>query len=134
MSNRILVGGCFDVIHIGHITFLEQAKKIGGKLVVALESDEHIRNKKNREPVHTQEERKKLLMALRAVDSVILLPPHPDYAALVNEVQPTHIALTEPDPQLENKTRLARSVGAQIISIPFVNSLSTTHILRHIAL
>lgn len=49
----VLVGGCFDLLHYGHFTFLKNAKKEGDVLVVALESDEFILNQKKRKPVHT---------------------------------------------------------------------------------
>ena len=70
----VLVGGCFDILHIGHIRFLKAARKQGDSLVVALESDEFIRLQKRREPFHTQAERAEILAALRSVDTVILLP------------------------------------------------------------
>ena len=70
----VLVGGCFDVLHYGHVQFLESAKSRGDLLVVALEPDEFIAKRKKRKPVHTQAERAAILSALRSVDVVLLLP------------------------------------------------------------
>src|SRR5579872_1192323 len=73
----VLVGGCFDLLHIGHITFLEDAKKQGDLLIVLLESDETITALKgNKRPINSQKIRAKILTALSAVDFVILLEPH----------------------------------------------------------
>src|SRR5437016_5967120 len=82
----VLVGGCFDILHFGHIQFLKQAKQAGDVLVVALESDERILQDKNRAPTHTQHERAANLLALRSVDMVLMLPRldgFNDYNALV---------------------------------------------------
>ncbi|MCR4326911.1 MAG: adenylyltransferase/cytidyltransferase family protein, partial [Candidatus Roizmanbacteria bacterium] len=90
-KKMVLVGGCFDVLHYGHIMFLQKARAEGEALVVALESDWFIATKKKRKPVHTQGMRKKILMALRSVDAVISLPPmkhDADYEKLVQTLKP----------------------------------------------
>lgn len=66
----VLTGGVFDVIHIGHVVTLTEAKKHGDVLVVAVAMDEHIR-KKGRAPVHPQEYRRMLVEALKPVDAAI---------------------------------------------------------------
>jgi len=63
----VLTGGVFDILHIGHIFTLEEAKKHGDVLVVAVARDEMIK-KKNREPVHDQDYRKIMVGSLKAVD------------------------------------------------------------------
>lgn len=116
----VLVGGCFDIIHFGHIQFLEKAKKSGDYLIVALEPDERITNYKNRTPIHTQAERAHNLSALRAVDLVILLPVldgFQDYLELVQAIKPHVIAITHNDPLLSNKQKQADAVGAQLIIV-----------------
>ncbi|MBD3210569.1 adenylyltransferase/cytidyltransferase family protein [Candidatus Micrarchaeota archaeon] len=66
----VLTGGVFDVLHIGHIVTLYEAKKHGDVLVVAVARDEHIKSK-GREPVHPQEYRKIMVEALKPVDLAI---------------------------------------------------------------
>src|SRR5690242_1743275 len=74
-GKTVLVGGCFDILHLGHITFLEKAKKMGDRLVVLLESDQKTKLLKGpKRPVHSQKDRAKVLSALRFVDFVIMLP------------------------------------------------------------
>ena len=60
----VLTGGVFDILHIGHILTLEEASKHGDVLVVAVAKDEHIR-KKNREPIHAQEYRQRMVGSLK---------------------------------------------------------------------
>ena len=58
----VLVGGCFDVLHYGHIHFLSSAKNHGDQVVVALESDENVKTRKgSTRPIHTQAQRKAML-------------------------------------------------------------------------
>src|SRR5512146_1347592 len=71
----VVTGGCFDLLHIGHIHLLENAKKQGDVLLVLIESDESIKKRKGiNRPIHTQKERAHLVAALSAVDIVLLLP------------------------------------------------------------
>jgi cytidyltransferase-like protein len=65
-TKQVLVTGCFDLLHSGHIAFLEEASK-HGDLIVGIGSDETIKNLKGRYPVYTEQERKYLLEALRCV-------------------------------------------------------------------
>jgi cytidyltransferase-like protein len=66
----VLTGGAFDILHIGHLLTLSEARKYGDVLVVAVAKDEHI-NKKGREPVHNQEYRKMMVGAMKPVDVAI---------------------------------------------------------------
>jgi cytidyltransferase-like protein len=116
----VLVGGCFDIIHFGHIQFLEKAKEQGDYLVVALEPDERIIQNKQRTPTHTQKERAYNLSALRFVDQVIMLPllnGFDDYLALVKNIKPAIIAITENDPQMVNKQKQADAMNAQLVIV-----------------
>ncbi|HSB46597.1 MAG TPA: adenylyltransferase/cytidyltransferase family protein [Candidatus Bilamarchaeum sp.] len=66
----VLTGGAFDVLHIGHLFTLSEAKKYGDVLVVAVAKDEHIK-KKGREPIHSLEYRKMMVGAMKMVDMAI---------------------------------------------------------------
>jgi FAD synthetase len=130
----VLVGGCFDIIHFGHIQFLEKAKQAGDYLIVALEPDERIINHKHRTPTHTQTERAYNLLALRHVDHVILLPVlngFQDYLELVQTIKPHVIAITSNDPQLPNKQKQADAAGAQLIMVTdLIGSFSSSNIYK----
>ena len=135
---KVLVGGCFDLLHYGHIRFLEEAKKLGDWLVVALESDENARRMKgDGRPIHTQQQRKELLKALSCVDEVIALPPmrnHQEYYDLVTRVAPQVIAITEGDPLESNKREQAAKAAAQLIVIPKIPTPSTSQLAKLLGL
>ncbi len=130
----VLVGGCFDLIHIGHIYFLEEAKKLGDKLAVLLESDETIKKLKGEHrPVHTQEERKKMLLAIKFVDEVISISPlktDEEYFDVIKNIRPDIIALTEGDPILEKKQKQAELISAKAVIIPRIPNISTTSLAK----
>ncbi len=85
----VMTGGVFDVIHIGHVITLGEAKKNGDVLVVVVARDEHIA-KKNRKPLHNQGYRSALVQALKPVDLAIL--GGEDFVATLNKVKPDAIA------------------------------------------
>jgi len=116
-KKTVLVGGCFDLIHYGHLKFLESAKEQGDFLIVALESDEFIKKHKRKLQVHHQYERAEILSNLIMVDLVVLLPffkTNEEYFELVKKIHPDIIAVTEGDKQLENKKKQAKLVGAEV--------------------
>ncbi len=134
-KKTVLVGGCFDILHLGHIRFLQAAKKTGDVLMVALESDRHIKEKKNRKPIHNQLQRAEILTTLTMVDYVILLPflkSDDDYFKVVGTINPNIIAVTEGDTQLENKSRQAKKINAVVrVVLPNVKPFSSSYILKY---
>ena len=87
----VFTNGCFDIIHAGHIQYLEDSKRIcqGDKLVVGLNSDDSMRRIK-REPFNIQENRKKVLEALRIVDEVHIFEEDTPYE-LIKKIKPRYI-------------------------------------------
>jgi cytidyltransferase-like protein len=131
----VLVGGCFDLFHYGHLTFLSQAKQKGDVLIVALEPDEFIQKKKKRHPIHTQAQRAELLLSHQMVDHVLLLPyfdKDVQYRDLVEDLKPDVIAVTDGDPYLENKKQFASEVRGKVhIVSSLIPEFSTTHIMSY---
>ncbi len=83
-----LANGCFDVLHVGHIRYLHAARKLGGKLVVAVNSDDSVRALKGAgRPVMPAEERAEILAALADVDVVVIFPEK-DVRAIIREIRP----------------------------------------------
>lgn len=134
-NKTILVGGCFELFHFGHLTFLMEAKKHGDKLIIALEADEFIEKSKNRKPLHTQHQRAQILAHLEIVDKVILLPhlkTFEEYFELVKTVNPSVIAVTEGDKRLKEKSQQADSIGAQLkVVCTLVPASSTSKIIEY---
>lgn len=133
-KKTVLIGGCFDILHLGHIRFLKQAKKLGDILIILLESDEKIKKIKGEgRPVNTQAVRAEMLSALEDVNFIILLPKdmeNKDYDLLVSRIKPDFIAVTKGDSGLENKKRSAKLVNAKIIiATNLIEGYSTSKIL-----
>jgi len=134
MKKVVLVGGCFDVLHPGHIVFLEKAKKAGDKLVVLLESDQKVRKLKGvKRPIHSQIERAQILKALRFVDQVVMLPFIEDdtkYDSIIKKIKPNIIAVTKGYGNIDHHQRVAKLVGAKLKFVTAkVGNYSTTKIV-----
>lgn len=83
-----LANGCFDVLHVGHIRYLRAAKKLGGRLIVAVNSDDSVRALKGEgRPAMPANERAEILSALADVDAVVIFP-EPDVRAIITEIHP----------------------------------------------
>ena len=132
--NTVLVGGCFDILHIGHIRFLNNARAQGDYLIVVLEPDEFIKTKKGRTPFHTQKERAEVLAALSMVDEIVLIPRlyvSNDYKDLVLNIRPNIIAVSEGDPSMANKSAFSALVNGSIkIVTSHIHHKSTSDILK----
>ncbi len=84
----VMANGCFDVLHVGHVRYLQAAKELGGKLVVAVNADDSVRKLKGAgRPVMPENERAEILAALGSVDAVVIFPEL-DVRALLNDVRP----------------------------------------------
>jgi rfaE bifunctional protein nucleotidyltransferase chain/domain len=84
----VMANGCFDVLHVGHVRYLQAAKALGGKLVVAVNADDSVKKLKGAgRPVTPQSERAEILAALEPVDAVVIFPEL-DVRALLNDVRP----------------------------------------------
>jgi len=116
-KKTVLVGGCFDILHYGHLSFLKKASKKGDFLIVALESDEFIQKSKNRSSFHNQKQRAEILVSLKMVDMVILLPyfvSGEEYFDLVKKIRPKIIAVTKNDPMAKNKQMQIDQIGGRL--------------------
>ncbi len=134
----VLTGGCFDMLHFGHIQFLNSAKQHGNYLIVALESDENVQAMKGaNRPIHTQQQRARMLKELRCVDEVLSLPPmrsDTEYSDLVTRINPAVIAVTEGDPIQDKKQKQADNIGAKLVVIAKIHTPSTSQLAKLIGL
>lgn len=128
----VLVGGCFDIFHYGHLVFLQKARSEGDILIVALESDQFIKDIKKKQSIHNQKERAEILNTLEIVDGVIMLPyftKNEQYLTLVKNLKPSVIAVTQGDKQLDNKRKQAAAVGAKVkVVSQLLSEFSSTRI------
>ncbi|NPA47804.1 MAG: FAD synthase [Thermococci archaeon] len=120
---RVLVGGVFDILHVGHVHFLEQAKKLGDELVVIVANDETVMRDKGHRPINPAEDRAELLRALRVVDEVHIGEPGGISFDLVRRIAPDVIALG-PDQRIQEERlkMLLRENGinAEVMRIPYM--------------
>lgn len=124
----ILANGCFDFLHVGHIRYLHAAKQLGGRLIVAINSDESVRGLKGEgRPLIPARERAEILSALQDVDGVVIFD-EPNVRALIREIRPdiqakgtdyTEQSVPERDEVIANGGRVA------IVGDPKDHSAST---------
>lgn len=133
----VLVGGCFDILHIGHITFLKNAKQKGDYLFVILENDKSIKKRKGPgRPLQNQMHRSEILSHLKTVDFIIPLgymKSDNEYDELIFKLKPDIIAITKGDPAKTHKDRQAKQVGAEVVEvIDRIKDISTTDLLKKV--
>jgi len=127
----VFTNGVFDLLHVGHVRYLAQARALGDALVVAINSDRTVRELKGTDrPVFNQAERAEILAALRVVDYVIVF----------DDVSPRNlIAELLPDvlvkggdydlDQIHGREEV-EAAGGNVISLPFVEGASTSALIR----
>jgi rfaE bifunctional protein nucleotidyltransferase chain/domain len=131
----VVVTGVFDLLHVGHLRFLQAARALGSRLVVGVESDERVRRWKGPDrPIQTQEDRCELLSALRVVDDVFTIEGErvePDYyVELLRPLHARYLAVTANDPFLEAKRAAMAEIGVELrVVIPRVENYSTSHLI-----
>ncbi|MFQ5672773.1 MAG: D-glycero-beta-D-manno-heptose-7-phosphate kinase [Nitrospinales bacterium] len=129
----VFTNGCFDLIHGGHIEFLQRAKKLGDILVIGLNTDKSVRALKGDDrPIKTQEERANILSALKYVDYITtfdeLTPEN-----LIREIRPDILAKGDDYKINEVVGReIVEGYGARVELVPIVKGLSTTQTVNKI--
>lgn len=130
----VAAGGFFDILHKGHIKFLENSKKEGDYLFVLLEEDEKAKQKGPKRPINSQMGRAKVLLALPSVDYIILLKNmtnNNQYDKLITQISPSIIATTYGDPDIEHKIRQAKLVKAKVVYVvERIANYSTTKLTK----
>ncbi len=127
----VFTNGCFDIIHAGHVDYLEKAKQLGDVLIVGLNSDDSVRRLKGEDrPVNIQEHRKRVLEALKPVDMVVIFEEDTP-ERLIKEIKPD-VLVKGGDWSIENivGADFVMSYGGQVKTIDFVYDISTTKIIQ----
>ena len=133
----VFTSGCFDILHAGHVRYLAQARELGDALIIALNSDSSVREIKGpTRPVNSEADRAEVLLALKAVDAVVIFD-EPRTTGLIQTIRP-HIFAKGGDYTLETLNSEERdalqSQGAEIQLLPEVKGRSTTATLARMAL
>lgn len=130
-ARAVATGGCFDLLHAGHIASLRAARALGGCLVVCLNSDLSVRRLKgSSRPVVAERDRAAVLGALSFVDAVVVFDEETPEAVL-NELRPdVFVKGGDYDLAAMPEARLVRSWGGEAVLVPYVDGYSTTGLLR----
>jgi D-beta-D-heptose 7-phosphate kinase/D-beta-D-heptose 1-phosphate adenosyltransferase len=129
----VFTNGCFDLLHLGHIRYLEKAKFLGDILVVGVNSDRSVQSLKGPErPILPEEERAEILSGLECVDYITLFD-EPTPLELISSLQP-HILVKGGD--WAKETTVGREVversGGEVVILPFVEGSSTSNLIETI--
>ncbi|MCD6310153.1 MAG: D-glycero-beta-D-manno-heptose 1-phosphate adenylyltransferase [Candidatus Eremiobacteraeota bacterium] len=129
----VFTNGCFDIIHLGHIRLLEQAKTLGDFLIVGINSDESVRRLKGHErPIIQQEDRAEILAALEAVNAVTIFSEDTP-ETLIKMIRPDiHIKGGDYDIDQVPEAKVVEEYGGQVRFIPVVPGRSTTELIERI--
>jgi len=132
----VVTNGCFDLLHAGHVTYLEQARNLGDALLIGLNADEGVRQLKGPDrPVNPQDDRAALLAALESVTAVCIFNER-TATRFLSEAGPD-IYVKGADYTIETvpqeERRMVEKLGGRIAFIPFVPGKSTTALLKKIS-
>lgn len=129
----VFTNGCFDILHVGHIKYMQEAAKLGDILIVGLNSDDSVRRLKGPErPINNQSDRAEMMAALEFVDYVVVFDEDTPYE-LIKKIQPDVLVKGgdyNPDNVVGRDIVEAR--GGKLKLIEFVDGKSTTSIIKKI--
>lgn len=124
----VFTNGCFDIIHIGHVRYLQRARRLGDILIVGLNSDLSVSGIKPGRPVNSEKNRAEVLAALAVVDYVVVFPEKTPYN-LIKAVKPD-ILVKGGDWKKEDI--IGSDIAKETYSLPYVKGISTTRIIEKI--
>ncbi len=129
----VFTNGCFDLLHVGHVRYLEEAKARGDVLVVGINSDRSVRGLKgSNRPILPQEERSEVLSGLSCVDYVTIFDEETPLE-LIKSLQP-HVLVKGGD--WTRETTVGREIveqsGGEVVIVPFQEGASTTNLIETI--
>jgi D-glycero-beta-D-manno-heptose 1-phosphate adenylyltransferase len=132
----VVTNGCFDILHLGHVTYLENARNFGDALLIGVNSDAAVRGLKGAgRPVNSEMDRASVLAALQSVDGVCIF---------TDRTATKFLAAAQPDLYVkggdytleslnQDERRAVESAGGKITLVPFVSGKSTTGLLEKIS-
>jgi rfaE bifunctional protein nucleotidyltransferase chain/domain len=124
----VFTNGCFDLIHVGHVRYLNEAKGLGDILVIGLNSDASVSSIKPGRPLTPEDQRAEVLAALSMIDYIVLFSEETPYE-LIKQVQPD-VLVKGADWKKEDI--VGNDLVKDVRIIPFVEGISTSGIIRKI--
>lgn len=129
----VSTNGCFDILHVGHLRYLQAAKAMGDTLVVAINSDQSVKGLKGPErPLVCEDDRAELLAALNCVDYVVIFD-EPTPENLLKKIRPDiHVKGGDYDPDSLPEAATLKALGAELRFVDLVANRSTTNLVDKI--
>jgi D-beta-D-heptose 7-phosphate kinase/D-beta-D-heptose 1-phosphate adenosyltransferase len=124
----VFTNGCFDIIHIGHIRYLREARTLGDLLVVGINSDRSVSIIKPDRPVNSQDQRAEVLASLEMVDYVTIFDEETPYE-LIKSIQPDVLAKGG---DWKKEDIIGSDIAKETYSLPYIKGISTTGIIERI--
>ena len=125
----VFTNGCFDILHAGHVRYLQAAKELGDCLILGLNSDRSVGILKGpTRPINHQDDRAEVVSALSAVDYVVIFDEETPYE-LIKKIQP-HILVKGGD--YEGKKVIGSDIAQEVKLVQFLDGKSTTYIIQRI--
>jgi len=122
----VFTNGCFDLVHVGHVRYLRQAKALGDVLVVGLNTDRSVARLKPGRPVVPQQQRAEVLSALEMVDYVVLFDEDTPYE-LIKAIRPDVLVKGG---DWKPQDIVGADIAKETLSLPYVEGVSTTELIR----
>ena len=129
----VFTNGCFDLLHLGHFSYLMEARALGNKLVLGLNSDQSVKRLKGEErPVNDQETRLVALASLHYVDAVIIFEEDTPLE-LIRQVQPD-VLVKGGDYKIKDIVghEIVQEKGGEVVTIDFVDGYSSSNLIKKI--
>lgn len=136
----VFTNGVFDILHLGHVDYLEKAKSLGTKLIVGINDDASVKRlgKGDERPINPENARASIIASLRAVDAVILFTEDTPYNLITSVLPDTLVKGGDYDPEETNPSskkymvgsKEVKASGGSVIAIPLVDGYSTTAIVK----
>ena len=127
----VTTNGCFDILHVGHVRYLEKAKSFGDVLIVALNSDKSVKRIKGESrPINNENDRAEVLSALRSVDYVVLFDEDSPIDLLLEIKPDVHTKGADYTVETLPEAKGIMEAGGRIEFITFVEGKSTTSIIE----
>lgn len=124
----VFTNGCFDIIHIGHIRYLKEAKKLGDILIIGLNSDLSVSRLKPNRPINTEIQRAEVLSSIEMVDYITIFNEDTPYE-LIKYIKPD-VLVKGGDWKKEDI--IGSDLVPEVYSLPYISGVSTTEIISKI--
>ncbi len=130
----VFTNGCFDILHVGHMRYLEEAKEFGDYLIVGVNSDESVKRLKGpTRPINNQEDRAELLTGLKSVDYTVIFTEDTP-VELIGELKPSiHVKGGDYKKDDLPETKVVESYGGTVEIVSLVEGKSTTNVVKKIS-